>query len=79
MRKQDSIEFLWDRLKPFLPKIYSVDELIEILSILKQAKAMHREEINDAYWLGYGDHQTLDCHDLDEVFDYILGGNNDIH
>ena len=75
--KQSSIEFLWDELKPLLPENYTVDESVKILSILKQARAMHREEINDAYWLGYGDHQTLDIHNLDEVFDYIFGGNNE--
>lgn len=42
--KQDSIEFLWDELKPFLPANYTVDESLKILSILKQARAMHKEE-----------------------------------
>ena len=44
MRKRDSIEFLWDELKSFLPSNYTVDESVKILSILKQAKAMHKEE-----------------------------------
>jgi hypothetical protein len=44
MRKRDGIEFLWDELKPFLPKSYTEEESIKILSILKQAKAMHKEE-----------------------------------
>lgn len=44
MGKRDSIEFLWDELKSFLPTNYTVDESVKILSILKQAKAMHREE-----------------------------------
>ena len=43
--KQSSIEFLWDELKPFLPANYTVDESVKILSILKQAKAMHKEEM----------------------------------
>ena len=45
MRKRDSIEFLWDELKPFLPANYTVDESVKILSILKQAKAMHKDEM----------------------------------
>jgi hypothetical protein len=49
MRKRDSIEFLWDELKPFLPANYTVDESVKILSILEQAKAMHKEEIENAY------------------------------
>ena len=46
MRKRDSIEFLWDELKSFLPENYTVDESVKILSILKQAKAMHKEEMD---------------------------------
>lgn len=67
----------------------SVENLVELIRLknkevyadlfdeIQKIKAMHREEIDDAYWLGYGDHQTLDIHDLDEVFDYIFGGNNE--
>lgn len=53
MRKRDSIEFLWDELKSFLPKNYTVDESVKILSILKQAKAMHKEEIEKAHIDGF--------------------------
>ena len=46
--KQSSVEFLWDELKSFLPENYTVDESVKILSILKQAKAMQKEQrIND--------------------------------
>lgn len=57
MRKQDSIEFLWDELKSFLPANYTVDESVKILSILKQAKAMHKEECIKYYVdsIDYGD------------------------
>ena len=55
MRKRDSIEFLWDELKPFLPANYTVDESVNILSILKQAKAMHRVEIIESYASGSND------------------------
>ena len=48
MRKRDSIEFLWDEFKSFLPANYTVDESVKILSILKQARAMHKEEIENA-------------------------------
>ena len=43
--KQSSIEFLWDELKPFLPANYTVDESVKILSILKQAKEMEKEQM----------------------------------
>ena len=55
MRKRDSIEFLWDELKSFLPANYTVDESVNILSILKQAKAMHKEEIIESYASGSND------------------------
>ena len=55
MRKRDSIEFLWDEFKPFLPANYTVDESVKILSILKQAKAMHKEEVKNSYISGYLD------------------------
>ena len=50
MRKRDSIEFLWDELKSFLPSNYTVDESVKIISILKQAKAMHKEETLKLYY-----------------------------
>ena len=45
----------------------------DFLKLHKQAKAMHKEEIDDAYFLGYGDHQTLDWHDLDEHYNETFG------
>lgn len=54
MRKRDSIEFLWDELKSFLPANYTVDESVKIISILKQAKSMHKEEITQAWKKGDG-------------------------
>ena len=45
--KQSSVEFLWDELKSFLPANYTVDESVKILSILKQAKEMHEEEMKN--------------------------------
>lgn len=55
MRKRDCIEFLWDRLKPFLPKNYTIDESIELLSILEQAKLIHNQE-----------HYVTWCHSISE-------------
>ena len=49
----------------------------KLMELGKQAKEMHKQEIDDTYWLGYGDHQTQNIHNLDEIFDYILGGNNE--
>lgn len=45
---------------------------MELISIIEEAVAMHKEEIQDAYWLGKGDGQTCDGHNLDEIFEYIF-------
>jgi len=84
--KQSSIELFIDQLEE-KGKAYEETvgvrtvniciDVSEYMELKQQAKAMHREEINDAYWLGYGDHQTQDIHDLDEIFEYIFGGNNE--
>lgn len=63
MRKRDSIEFLWDELKSFLPANYTVDESVNILSILKQAKAMHKEEMKQTYFDGW--HRNIGNRDED--------------
>jgi hypothetical protein len=50
--KQTSVQFLWEQLKQWLPQNYSVDDTVEILSILKQANEIHMEEICDAHYHG---------------------------
>lgn len=59
MRKRDSIEFLWDELKTFLPANYTVDESVKILSILKQAKAMHKTEHFNTWWHGISENEPI--------------------
>ena len=76
MRKRDSIEFLWDELKPFLPANYTVDESVKILSILKQAKAMHKEEIKDALIDG-SMNSTLIEYRIPQYYNETFGGNNE--
>lgn len=70
--KQSSVEFLWKQLKPLLPDMYSVDESVKILSILKQAKAMHKEEIKNSYITGFG----ANLHQLETYYNEKFGGNN---
>ena len=76
MRKQDSIEFLWDELKSFLPANYTVDESVKILSILKQAKAMHKEEVVEAWSNGYDAEDRASSNPLD-YYNETFGGNNE--
>ena len=47
-KKQNSVEFLWQELKPWLPVMYKEDDAVKIISILKQAVSMHKEEIEKA-------------------------------
>lgn len=72
--KQDSVEFLWEQLKQFLPEMYTVDESVKILSILKQAKAMHKEEIARAYQEGLIDSMN---HAPKDYYNETFGGNNE--
>ncbi len=63
--KQSSVEWLVEQIKKdtnLRLRGFDIDKALE------QAKAMHKEEINDAYFLGYGDHQTLDWHDFDDYY-----------
>ena len=70
--QQSSIDFIYDSLRNYVR--YDNRSAVEIFDqIFEQAKAMHKEEINDAYFLGYGDHQTLDWHDLDEYYNETFG------
>jgi len=81
--KQDSIEFLWNELKPFLPANYTVDESVKILSILKQAKAMHKEECIKYYVdsVDYGDMGQHIRESLiqiaEKMYNETFGGNNE--
>ena len=47
--KENSVEYLWEQLKHWLPERYTVDDSVKILSILQQAKAMHESEIQQAF------------------------------
>jgi len=71
-RAKTSVENLVELIRLTNKEVYA-----DLFDEIQKIKAMHREEIDDAYWLGYGDHQTLDIHDLDEVFDYIFGGDDE--
>lgn len=77
MTKRDSIEFLWDELKPFLPKSYTEEESIKILSILKQAKLMHKEEIMQAWKMGDGKFDNVAKDMSWEYYNETFGGNNE--
>ena len=66
--KQSSVEWLEAELKkiPFV----KVDE------VFKQAKAMHKDEIEEAYWEGGIDIPSNDQH-CQQYYNETFGGNNE--
>lgn len=80
-KKQSSVDWLISQLQKSKDWHRVLNEISQMSSarvdIIEQAKAMHRDEIDDAYWFGYGDHQTLDMHDLNEIFEYIFKVRNE--
>ena len=52
MNKQSSIEWLWHNLTDDLIGDLPNEKIHEIYSLVLQAKQMHKEEIQDAYWEG---------------------------
>ena len=75
--KSSSIDFFWNQIPEILPFTVDTETAVKLWGAFEQAKAMHKEEIGDAYFLGYGDHQTLDWHDLDEYYNETFGGKDD--
>lgn len=74
--KQSSLDYYITKLTEILGlyiQQISRDDNERIARLEERAKAMHKEEIGDAYFLGYGDHQTLDWHDLDEYYNETFG------
>ena len=56
MSKQNSVEWLYERLERMIPRtaLYNIDKK----QYFEQAKAMHKEEIEDAYQKGRFNGQT---------------------
>ena len=79
MSKQNSVEWLYERLERMIPRtaLYNIDKK----QYFEQAKAMHKEEIEDAYqkgrfngqtnW-GYGNDITAESH-----YNETFGGDNE--
>ena len=82
--KQSSIELFIEQLEEkgdawenaSIRRVQISIDVSEYMELKTKAKAMHKEEIGDAYFLGYGDHQTLDWHDLDEYYKKTYESNS---
>jgi hypothetical protein len=51
-KKQTSIEYLWEQFAEILPFSVDTETGIKLYNAYQQAKAMHKEEIIEAYWFG---------------------------
>lgn len=72
--KQSSVKWLFCAL---IDQGYKNPHDMELIAIIEEAEERHAQEIEDAYWLGRGDGQTLGGHNLDEIFEYIFKGSNE--
>ena len=67
-KKQSSIDWLIEKLDQNFD--YVADTLIE------QAKAMHKKEVEDAYDMGYLDYQNLTYDSAQEYYNETFGGQD---
>ena len=72
-KKQSSIDWLFEQVW--------INPVSKLPEILEQAKAMHKEEIVNAYQAGDGDAYNLDeTRDFGEqYYNETFGGNNETH
>ena len=72
-KKQSSVEWLYERLEVMIPRtaLYNIDKK----QYFEQAKAMHKEEITDAYIDG---HSTWgENTNAENYYNETFGGNNE--
>lgn len=72
-KKKSSIDWLVEEINK--QKAWADSSKLE--PIIQQAKAMHKDEIEDAYDMGYLDYQNLTYDSAQEYFKDIYGGNNE--
>ena len=73
--KQTSVDQLFDQLSSEnLLGLFTHDQMKRALEILDEAKAMHKEEIEDAHWYGG---QDVPIHEstCEEYYNETYGGN----
>jgi hypothetical protein len=75
MAKQSSVEYAVDKLEKLIPP----GNQIIIRIIIEQAKAMHKEEIKDAWDMGeyMGMYFPQYVQDTEQYYNETYGGNNE--
>ena len=72
-KKQSSIDWLYERLEKMIPRtaLYNIDKK----QFLEQAKAMHKEEIEDAYRIN--PNNEIWSNSGIDYYKETFGGNNE--
>ena len=71
-KKQSSIDWFQEQI---IKIVNGTCELSEI-QIFEQAKEMHKDEVEDAYFKGYADNMN-DEGDFEQYYTKTFGGNNE--
>ena len=70
--KQSSIDFFWNQLPEILPFTVDTETAVKLWGAFEQAKAMHKDEIKNAFTNGYishlGSNRILDENFYNETF-----------
>ena len=74
MKKQTAVEFLGHELNVKLFYDISPELWEQVNEIFKQAKAMEKEQIIDAWDCGYNDYTTMVHTDAEEYYNETYGG-----
>ena len=83
-KKQSSIDWLIEQLEEkgrawenvSIGRLNISIVVSDYMELKHQAKAMHKEEIEDAYDMGYLDYQNLTYDSAQEYYTKTFGGNN---
>jgi len=70
--KQSSVDWLWSVVEPSLT--YAQKHFFS--NVIEQAKAMHKDEIEQTYQKGYND-ADFSYYDPEQYYNETFGGNNE--
>ena len=76
---ESSIDFFWNQLPEILPFTVDTETAVKLWGAFEQAKAMHKEEIKEAYWNGSDGIETKTeiLQDGEQYYDETFGGNDE--
>ena len=75
-KQSSSIDFFWNQLPEILPFTVDTETAVKLWGAFEQAKAMHKEEIENAYREGWM--ENIRCkHTPNRYYNETFGGNNE--